>query len=917
MRPPVALIFTILFSASSSMLTAAQTLPSSVIDPGVVTTRQNITPAGVQAVFSGRVHAIGFCGPRAELTVVTQESAMRAIDLVRFNILGNKVLSQTRLEQYDPGIQGLTCLPSNGDLLLSVTYRQNGKRQQAVVRLTKELVPSRHLEVGSNQDEGPRVGSEAWKNAAMLTGQLGSGVIGGLGLSADETVAVVALTGSDEVALLNIAKKRIERTIRTGIAPFTTVLDNGGTVAWVSNWGGRVPGKKDRTAPTGAADNADQVAIDARGIASSGTVSRIDLASGRVTDEINVGLHPTSLAWDKENNRLYVANGNSDSVSVIDTKSRSLIATWSIQPFTQNVKGTAPTALVLSPDGRHLYAACGGINAVAELDTSTGAVEGMIPTGWYPSDIALSPDGTTLAVSTLLGVGSGTNMSEATLKYLKQLQPDLQPAINRRYVHSYRGTLHVIQVPQNDQLAAYSRAVAENNHLKLRSQGVDNADVGERLNRKLPLVPLPVPVRQGDPSLIDHVVYIVKENRTYDQLFGDLGRGNGDPSLTLYGADVTPNHRKLANEFVLLDNFYATGGNSGDGHQWVTQSAESDYALWPGYGGRSYPFDGNDPIAYASSGFLWDAALKAGKTFVDFGEFIPEGQFAERANGNTSAEKTMRIGLLQKWKEGDAFIDHFKSSSPIPPLDAHLVRDFPAYGGEAPDVVRSRIFMRYLKQWEQSGKMPNLTYIQLPSDHTAGTSPGWSSPRSYVADNDLALGQIVEALTHSKFWPKMAIFVVEDDAQNGVDHVDGHRTVALLISPYIKRHAIDSTFYSHPSINKTIELMLGLPNLSLFDLIANDMRNSFTSTPDLTPYTAVDPKQSLFEMNPPASALKGQARRDALASARMNWLIPDAAPSEQLNRILWRKERGTNAKYPGLRQAVFAPYSAESDDDDR
>jgi hypothetical protein len=230
--------------------------------------------------------------------------------------------------------------------------------------------------------------------------------------------------------------------------------------------------------------------------------------------------------------------------------------------------------------------------------------------------------------------------------------------------------------------------------------------------------------------------------------------------------------------------------------------------------------------------------------------------------------------------------------------------------------VRARIFLHHLEGWKEKGDMPNLTFVQLPSDHTDGTAPGFCTPRACLADNDLALGQIVEGLSHSKFWLHMAIFVVEDDAQGGVDHVDGHRTVALAISPFIRRGSIDSTMYSHPSITRTIEMMLGLKNLSLFDLIANDMRSSFTETPDFTPYTPVTPKQSLFDVNPPAQALSGQARRDALASAKMNWAAPDQAPAKQVLDILWRNAKGYDRSVPKQQNAVFLPYARPGSDDD-
>ncbi len=885
-------ILSVLFSLVLASYLAGQQPSRSVPDPGVITTRQAITPAGVQAVFKGRVHAVGFCGSDAQVTVAAQETS--GGNVYRLDAVSNAVQARHNGARNKFGLQGMACVPESGNVLVTVSTTVNRKTVQAAIMLA-----------------GPKL-----EPVATLSGLSTSGPMGGVGVAANGQVAVAALTGTDEAAVLNLETRQVVGRIRVGIAPFTAVVSRDGATAWVSNWGGRVPKVGEKSAPTGQLPGADRVLIDAHGIASSGTISRIDLAAGRVTNELAVGLHPSALVWDEPRSRLYVANGNSNSVSVVDTKTVRALARWEIEPFTQRVSGIAPTSLAVSPDGRRLYVACGGINAVAVLNTSDGRVEGLIPTAWYPSHLAVSPSGKSLAVSTLFGVGSGTELPAGRLASLRRELPELQPGIDRRYVHSYRGTVNVIEVPDATQLAGYTRAVAENNRLSLvsgaRRQGavVQARSAGQ-------VKPVPVPERRGEPSPIQHVVFIVKENRTYDQLFGDLERGNGDPSLVMYGEDTAPNQRKLAREFVILDNFYANGGNSADGHQWVTQADETDYVYWAGYGTRDYPKDGNDPIVYASGGFLWDAALRAGKTVADFGEYIPMNQFVEQKENPKLDLGKFRSSLLQQWKAGDEFIDRFHVVSPIPPLDANLVRDFPSYGFQAPDVLRARIFLRHLREWERSGTMPNLVLIQLPSDHTTGTTPGYSTPKAMVADNDLALGQIVEGLTHSKFWPKTAIFVVEDDAQGGVDHVDGHRTVALAISPYTRRGAVDSTFYSQASMVKTIEMILGLPNLSLFDLIANDMRNSFAPTPNLAPYTAVTPQHSIFEVNPPAQALSGQARRDALASARMNWLDVDAAPSEQLNRILWRKERGPQTPYPGARHAVFAPYSLDKDDDDR
>jgi len=526
-----------------------------------------------------------------------------------------------------------------------------------------------------------------------------------------------------------------------------------------------------------------------------------------------VGLHPTSLALDEQRQRLYVTNSNSDSVSVVDARTNAVIENIAIQPFDRKVAGAAPEALVLSKDGQHLYVACAGLNAVAVISLrAAGRVEGLIPTAWYPNHIALSPDGKYLAVSTMLGVGSGWREGQDQ---------------HKRYAHANRGTLHVIPIPDAAQLAGYSTAVAENSRLRLRSDvsaRAANVDSGSRA----PAAPsaAPVPLRAGDPSPIRHIVYVVKENRSYDQYFGDLGKGNGDSSLQLVGDDVIPNQRKLAREFVLLDNFYANGGNSADGHQWVTQAAETDYTYWPGYIGRSYPKNGDDPLAFANSGFLWDNALLRKHSFADFGEFA----------GVLPGMK--RLKLLEEYRTGFDFWETFKSVAPIAPLNNYLVKNYPTYSLQVPDVIRAKIFLRHLKEWEGADNMPDLVMVQLPSDHTSGTTPDYSTPKACFADNDLALGQIVEGLTHSKFWKNMLILVVEDDAQGGLDHVDGHRTVAQVISPYSRRGAVDSTFYSQASMVKTIELILGLPTMSLFDLIANDMRNSFQPTPIFTPYTA-------------------------------------------------------------------------------
>jgi len=811
-----------------------------VTDPGVVTTRQGVTPAGVQSIFQGRVFGVAFGADSSEIHVLQQGG------VYRMDWKANRVMSLAKLK----GRMALQGIRFDAASRKPLAAYADGKEQ---VRLL--------------QVEG---------DAAHELEPVGKNIAGAL--ATNGKIAVLPLISTNELAVMDLSTGQLKGKVKTGIAPFGAVLSQDGSVAYVTNWAGRWPKDGDLTAALGLGADADKAVVDTRGIAASGTVTRIDLAKLEATHAIAVGLHPTAITWDEKRARLYVANSNSDTISIVDTRTNTVSRTIDVQPFPQRVRGIAPTALTLSSDGSTLYAACGGINAVAVISVADGRIAGLIPTAWYPNALDLSADGKYLAVATLLGAGSGWSAEP-----------------KRRFVHSYRGSVSVVTLPDKNLLASYTTAVSENNRMNLVAK--PSAPSSK---------PIAIPTRSGDPSLIDHVVYIVKENRTYDQLFGDMERGNGDPTLTMFGEDVTPNQHRLAREFVLLDNFYATGGNSADGHQWVTQANETAYCLWPGFEGRSYPFDGSDPVAYSAGGFLWDAALARGKTVRIFGEYA----------GRLTVPRQQRQELFEQWKNGADFTSRWQITAPIAPLNKILARNFPSYTTGIPDVVRAQIFLAELKQWTAAGKMPNLTVIQLPSDHTNGATPGTNSPKAMVADNDYATGLIVDALTKSPFWKKMAIFIVEDDAQNGVDHVDGHRTIALAVSPYVRRQHIDSTFYAHQSMVKTIELILGLPTMSLFDLIATEMRASFQEEPDYTPYNAVEPKQSLFEMNPPLKALKGKAREAAIESAKMRWDVPDAAPVAKLNRIVWGMVRGWNTPYPQPKQAVFAPLALPDADED-
>ncbi len=507
----------------------------------------------------------------------------------------------------------------------------------------------------------------------------------------------------------------------------------------------------------------------------------------------------------------------------------------------------------------------------------------------------MSRDGKWLAIGTLLGPGAGTGTTSG---------------LTGRYVHADRGAVNVVEIPTRPQLAAFTVAVAANNRLTLVT------DRSARGGARPGVAPRAVPERPREPSLIDHVIYVVKENRTYDQVLGDLPRGDGDSALVQYGRDVTPNQHALAEAYVTFDRFFASGGNSADGHQWLTQANETEYTLWPLYSGRSYPYDGTDPLAYSSGGFIWDAAAARGRSVEDFGEFAHELS----DSGAASRQRFMAAYRARARGDSSAPVPVFDSHADIPTLDRVMVRDYPTWTLGVPDVVRAEIFLAAPASVGSGRQHAQPGAGAAAEQSHRRDQPGWCTPRACVADNDLALGQIVQGVSHSRFWRSTAILVVEDDAQNGVDHVDGHRSVMLAISPYSRRGMVDSTFYNHPSVLKTIELMLDLPALSLFDLVASDLGHAFIGpgeAPDLTPYMALRPQQAIDEVNPRTTGLRGAQRAAAVASSHMRFDIPDAAPSDALNRILWHDARGWSAPYPGVQHALFFPMSLDLQDSQR
>jgi YVTN family beta-propeller protein len=733
-------------------------------------------------------------------------------------------------------------------------------------------------------------GKVSWGKKIVLPGPGGTGNphVGGFALSNDETKAYVCLSRNNSLGIVDLASGKLLKEIPVGIAPFDVVLKQDGKSAYVSNWGGRHPKTGEKTAKSSGTDTL----VDERGVAASGTVSVVDLEKSAETLQIVTGLHPSDLELSADQRTLYVANANSDSVSVIDTTTQRVRESIAVRPDPALPFGSAPNALALSKDGAKLFVANGGNNAVAIIAIAPGQparLEGFIPTAWYPG--GLTTDGKYLYAANVKGIGSRS------------------PAPKRKgwNSHDYLGTVTKVEFPSSNVLQEYTRQV------KTDARVPEILRAWEKSTN--PRKPVPVPKRLGDPSVFEHIVYIIKENRTYDQVFGDLPQGKGDPSLCIFGREVTPNHHALAEQFALLDNYYCNGVLSADGHAWAMEGYATDY-LEKSFGGftRSYPYSGDDPISYASSGFVWDNVLLRGLSFRNYGEMSK----TDTIPGNATF-KTVYDDFQSK-----AGKVSFKHDIQIDTLRRYSCPDAPGWNLKIPDAIRADVFLKEFKEFEKTGRWPNLVIIFLPSDHTSGTRPGGPTPRAQVADNDLAVGRIVEAISHSQFWPKSCIFVIEDDPQNGFDHVDGHRSLCLVASPYTKRGAVVSRFYNQTSVLHTMERMLGVPPMNQMDSLAPLMTACFTSKPDFTPYTSLTNRIALDEMNKPASALRGLELHWANKSLEQPFDEVDQADEDTLNRILWHSVKGVDAPYPvhlagahgkGLK-ALRLKLSGASDDDD-
>jgi DNA-binding beta-propeller fold protein YncE len=797
----LALIFTLSLLAQNSLNIAnpgsadfrrvGSSLGNSLAEPD----GKLVHPAGDSLAVPGKASDI-VPTPDGSLLLVKSGHGLSIIDVKTFKVI------QTLVQKEVVGsMHGLAVIPA-----------PDGRGWLAYFTSTKEVMLEARIARDGTAEWGRRI-------------PLGSAQNWGVSVSSDGKLAYVCLSIRNVLGIVDLAAGRLVGEVPVGVAPYDVCLAPDEQTAYVTNFGGSHPAQGQPAQKSAGTE----VSVDARDIANSGSVSVVDLKKRSVITEIRTGLHPTQIIRDAKGSRYFVAEANSDSVSVIAGQTRGVVETVLVRPDAKLPFGSIPDALCLGRDEKTLYVADAGNDAVAvvKLGGEKSEVQGFIPTGWFPGGVARV----------------GSNL----------------------YVANTKGeTINRVAVSDAEQLKSFTAQV-------MADEKVPQA-LGEMERSRSVVGPVPVPAHPGEPSVFKHVIYILKENKTYDQVLGDIGKGNSDPKLCTYGKAVTPNHHALAKQFVLLDNYYCNGVNSSDGHQWATQGIVGDYFE---KGSRTYDF-GTDALCYASSDFLWDSCLLHGLSIRNYGEFdfpTVTGPFHGW------------FDVFGNWKKNGSV--SFRQSVELSTLMQYTCREYPGWNLEIPDACRAKVFLDELAAYQKSGEMPNFLLIYLPQDHTAGTRKSVPTPRAMVADNDLAMGQIVEAISNSRFWKDTCIFVNEDDPQSGYDHVDGHRSLCLIASPYTKRGMIVSRFYNQTSVLHTMTRMLGLPPLNQICATASTMEDCFSPTPDFNPYRSEANTIPLDEPNPARQAMTPPERDLAEAVDRMDFTRPDRVQAETFNRLLW------------------------------
>ena len=647
----------------------------------------------------------------------------------------------------------------------------------------------------------------------------GAGAIWPTGLSLGRSGRTLYAVSRFNNSLYEIdLETRATRRLALPATPFTCLVSRHGDRAFVSLWSGSA-------------------------------VAMIDVARFTIDKVVAVGDHPCEMV-ESADGRLFVANANQNTVSVVDPFPGNVSETLTSAPDPHSPAGSTPDALALDQAGR-LFVANADNNCLAVLDVSRPGHTrplGFVPTGAYPTGVSALPGRRALVVANGRGMGStpSSGMKPDTLSWCDYLI----------FGTGEPGTVSIIDQPDARSLARLTQQVMRNTPLARTALGARSRG--------------PIPSRPGERSPIRHVFYVFKENRTYDDIFGDVPEGNGDSSVCLFGRNVTPNHHALARQFVLLDNTYCDADGSADGHNWGMGAYSNDYVTKSMGTSPIYDYEGGNALAYPHDGYLWDLCRRHGVSYRSYGEFVFNPD---------SVRDTVRAGVAA--------------------LEGHTAPHYRGYDTFVSDLDRYQAWLEEFDRYERDGGLPQLEIIRLPNDHTEGTCRGRPTPRAHIAENDLALGLMVDRISHSRFWKESVIFVIEDDAANGPDHVDSHRTAALAIGPYVRRGAVDSRLYTNSSMLHTIECILGLPPMSQFDAAASVMDASFSTTPDFAPYSHVESQVDLGETN--LLGAYGQER-----SERMNFAEADAAPPEELKEILWRSARGATAALPPMTRGAFA-----------
>ncbi|HEX4166360.1 MAG TPA: bifunctional YncE family protein/alkaline phosphatase family protein [Bryobacteraceae bacterium] len=872
----------------------------------VVSNGQVITPAGTQVDLGIRVRAKAIAlnpNVRSHTAAVLTMGASQAVEVFDTNT-GNVVQNYITLGHDSSGsYSGISYSPDGKYLVFS-----QDSSNVTVAKVSDEglLDDDAQVKVAPNNSfitcfPNSPPGAYAVPCGTFYTPK--TSYPGGIALSKDGKSAYALLNQNDTLAKIDLTANPPQQgeQIRVGNAPHSIVIDSKGTTAYISNEGGRIATEGDfQIYSAGTEIVADPVV----GAAITGTVSVVDLASMKVTATLPTGLHPTGMAF--YGKYLLVANTYSDSISMIDTTKNEVTRTIDlglpigVPGEGQPAYGAAPNSIAVDAKKGVAYVALYNANAIGVVNLSNEAndpVMGMIPVAYAPSSVVLDQADNSLIVANDKGIGA---------RY--SFETDF--GVTSYNTHQDNGTVSIVPVPDNGTLEVMTRQVFGNNHWDL-AQNIKSASGGTPVAK-----PVAIPNKIGDPSLIKHVFLIIRENRTYDQVLGDVAAGNGDPSLAVFGGKDTPNVHALVKRFPLLDNFYDPSRQSADGHQWITEGLApyADDIQSPDWV-RSYP-GGNagDALAYQNKGFLFSEAATAGLPVKIYGEYVENDTFKQPDGSTGEPSWSQFYNDAKKFEAGQEktlfYQNTVQAESSLPAVRDHLITNFPQFDLGIPDQFRVDVWLQDFKTDVAAGTVPALSILWVMDDHTGGPP----TPDAEQADNDLAVGRIIDYISQSNVWSSSAIFIEEDDAQNGVDHVDGHRSPGYVISPYtVQNGPTDHTYYTQVNMTRTIEQILGLPPMNQFDLVASPMRTAFVKgqppAANFKPWTHV-PNQVPLDQGVTATAANTKSS-PAAETLKTAWLQkkeqifagkltkPDAEDPDTVNHLNWYLATGFKRPYPG------------------